>query len=76
MQMKVVDIDLMCIPLSRAVAYIYPHRHGRTDVCAYLLQVGANPSIADLRGKTPLDYASTAAMRKIFTEGSQQKDKK
>ncbi len=75
MQMKVVDIDHNYVYPSITVACINPHRQGHTDVCTFLLQVGANPSIADRGGKTPLDCASTAAIRQILAEFGQQKDK-
>ncbi len=36
-----------CVTLhipSVTVAFIYPYRCGQADVCAYLVEVGANPS--------------------------------
>ncbi len=72
--MKLVYIVLMYIP-PVTVACIYPYRNGKTDVCAYLLQVGANPSIANKEGKTPLDCATKAEIRKIFAEARQRKCK-
>ncbi len=73
MQMEVVDIDLTYVYPSITVACIYPHRRGHTELCAILVQGGANPSIVDGSGKTPLDYAKTAAIRQILAEAGQQK---